>query len=62
MEQEGDESITEVPVREGSIAAWQQQIEASNYVSRDLSWIQFNYRVLDQSRKTERSIFDRLKF
>ncbi len=39
-----------------------QQIEESNYISRDLSWLQFNYRVLDQARHTDRSIFDRLKF
>lgn len=39
-----------------------QQIEESNYISRDLSWLQFNYRVLDQARQTDRSIFDRLKF
>jgi polyphosphate kinase len=37
-------------------------IEESNYISRDLSWLQFNYRVLDQARHTDRSIFDRLKF
>lgn len=34
----------------------------SNYISRDLSWIQFNYRVLDQVRHEERGMFDRLKF
>lgn len=34
----------------------------SNYISRDLSWIQFNYRVLDQVRHEESSVFDRLKF
>jgi polyphosphate kinase len=39
-----------------------QQIGESNYISRDLSWIQFNYRVLDQAKKEDRSIFDRLKF
>jgi polyphosphate kinase len=39
-----------------------QQIAGSNYISRDLSWLQFNYRVLDQSKHSERSIFDRLKF
>lgn len=38
------------------------QIEESNYISRDLSWIKFNYRVLDQAMVEERSIFDRLKF
>ena len=38
------------------------QVEKSNYVSRDLSWLQFNYRVLDQARNTNRTIFDRLKF
>jgi polyphosphate kinase len=39
-----------------------QQIDESNYISRDLSWLKFNYRVLDQAKHTERSIFDRLKF
>lgn len=39
-----------------------QQIAESNYISRDLSWLQFNYRVLDQARHIDRSIFDRLKF
>src|SRR5688500_20286258 len=39
-----------------------QQIEESNYISRDLSWIKFHYRWLDQARHTDRSIFDRLKF
>ncbi len=39
-----------------------RQILASNYISRDLSWLQFNYRVLDQARHIDRSIFDRLKF
>jgi polyphosphate kinase len=38
------------------------QLFGSNYISRDLSWLQFNYRVLDQAKKTERSIFDRMKF
>ena len=37
-------------------------IEKSNYISRDLSWMQFNWRVLDQSRRTSRTIFERLKF
>ncbi|HYF70067.1 MAG TPA: polyphosphate kinase 1 [Ohtaekwangia sp.] len=39
-----------------------QQIDESNYISRDLSWLKFNYRVLDQAKYKERSIFDRLKF
>lgn len=38
------------------------EVFRSNYVSRDLSWIQFNYRVLDQAQNTNRSIFDRLRF
>src|SRR6188768_4595487 len=37
-------------------------IGESNYISRDLSWIKFNYRVLDQAMHETRSIFDRLKF
>lgn len=39
-----------------------QEIQESNYISRDLSWLKFNYRVLDQARNTERTVFDRLKF
>ncbi len=39
-----------------------QQVEQSNYISRDLSWLRFNYRVLDQAQHIERNIFDRLKF
>lgn len=45
-----------------SIDKLKQQITESNYISRDLSWLQFNYRVLDQVSHTDRSIFDRLKF
>src|SRR4249920_2751991 len=45
-----------------SIERISQQIEESNYISRDLSWLQFNYRVLDQVKHTERSVFDRMKF
>ncbi len=37
-------------------------INESNHISRDLSWLQFNYRVLDQARNEERTIFERLKF
>ena len=37
-------------------------IEKSDYVSRDLSWLNFNQRVLDQAKKEDRTIFERLKF
>jgi polyphosphate kinase len=37
-------------------------IEKSDYISRDLSWLKFDERVLDQARDTSRNIFDRLKF
>lgn len=39
-----------------------RQIEESSLVSRDLSWLQFNFRVLDQARSPKRSVFDKLKF
>jgi polyphosphate kinase len=38
------------------------QIKKSKYISRDLSWIRFNYRVLDQAKNTSRGLFDALKF
>lgn len=37
-------------------------IEKSDYISRDLSWLKFDERVLDQARDVRRNIFDRLKF
>ncbi len=37
-------------------------IRKSNYISRDLSWLKFNLRVLDQAQDPRRSIFDQLKF
>lgn len=37
-------------------------IEQSKYVSRDLSWLKFNDRVLDQSKHPGRNIFEKLKF
>ncbi|WP_262386155.1 polyphosphate kinase 1 [Hymenobacter sp. BT491] len=37
-------------------------IRKSKYISRDLSWLRFNYRVLDQAKDTSRSLFDRLRF
>jgi len=39
-----------------------QQIGESNYISRDLSWLKFNYRVLDQAKHPDRTVFDCLKF
>lgn len=38
------------------------KINNSDLISRDLSWTQFNYRVLDQAKRTRRNILDRLKF
>ena len=44
------------------IEKYDHLIEESDLISRDLSWLSFNYRVLDQSMKAGRSLFDRLKF
>ncbi|MCB2376630.1 polyphosphate kinase 1 [Hymenobacter sp. BT635] len=37
-------------------------IRKSKYISRDLSWLRFNYRVLDMAKDTNRTLFDRLRF
>jgi polyphosphate kinase len=37
-------------------------IRKSKYISRDLSWLRFNYRVLDQAKDASRSLFDKLRF
>ncbi len=38
------------------------QIIKSKFISRDLSWLKFNNRVLDQAKKPGRNFFDKLKF
>ena len=37
-------------------------IASSNFISRDLSWLKFNDRVLDQAKKKGRHFFEKLKF
>jgi polyphosphate kinase len=37
-------------------------VSKSNYISRDISWLKFDERVLDQARNPKRNIFERLKF
>ncbi len=37
-------------------------IQESKFISRDLSWLRFNDRVLDQAKHIDRNIFDKLKF
>ena len=37
-------------------------INKSSLISRDLSWLNFNYRVLDQVKNDNRNLLDRLKF
>lgn len=39
-----------------------RSIDESDYISRDLSWLQFNYRVLEQCRSPKRKLFEKLKF
>jgi polyphosphate kinase len=37
-------------------------VAKANFISRDLSWLKFDERVLDQARNPNRSIFEKLKF
>lgn len=40
----------------------EKRINQSKLISRDLSWLKFNNRVLDQAKNVDRSLYDRLKF
>jgi polyphosphate kinase len=55
-------SKTETKEPESKINKYADSIEQSDYLSRDLSWLKFNERVLDQVHKSELNLFDRLKF
>lgn len=37
-------------------------VDSSKFISRDLSWMKFNERVLDQSMNSSRTLMERLKF
>jgi polyphosphate kinase len=39
-----------------------QSIGEAMFISRDLSWLQFNFRVLDLARSEQRNLFERMKF
>ncbi len=39
-----------------------KDINSNDLISRDLSWLLFNYRVLEQAKNPNRSILERLKF
>ena len=39
-----------------------KSILESDFISRDLSWLQFNFRVLDQARSDKRNLFEKMKF
>ncbi len=43
-------------------SSYNAKIENSKYIGRDLSWLKFNYRVLDQALAEKRNVFEKLKF
>jgi polyphosphate kinase len=47
---------------ETKINRYVESIEQSDYISRDLSWLKFNERVLDQAKENDLNLFERLKF
>ncbi|WP_390890900.1 polyphosphate kinase 1 [Emticicia fluvialis] len=55
-----DDKSSAIP--ESKISRYADSIEQSNYISRDLSWLKFNERVLDQTRDSNLNLFERLKF
>lgn len=36
--------------------------KSENYINRELSWLDFNLRVLHEARDKENPLFERLKF
>lgn len=59
---EGGQPIEDHDRFSRSVERVSQTIEQSNFISRDLSWLQFNFRVLDQARRSRRTLFERMKF
>lgn len=55
---------TKDPIRklDKSMQKSQDIISKAKFISRDLSWLKFDERVLDQARDQSKSLFDRLNF
>lgn len=49
-------------MKQAIVDKYESIIQKSDLISRDLSWLKFNERVLDQSKKLYRTIFEKLKF
>lgn len=49
-------------MKQAFVDKYESIIQKSDLISRDLSWLKFNERVLDQSKKLHRTIFEKLKF
>lgn len=60
--EEEEEEVMQVLTSAAKLEKQFEQISSSPLISRDLSWMTFNYRVLDQSKKASLSIFEKLKF
>ena len=37
-------------------------VKAEHYVNRELSWLDFDYRILEEARDKSLPLFERLKF
>ena len=57
-----EEDVVENRISSVKIEKQFESIANSPLISRDLSWMTFNYRVLDQCKKVSLSIFEKLKF
>ncbi|WP_341228195.1 polyphosphate kinase 1 [uncultured Arcticibacterium sp.] len=62
MPNEGNITESTTPVFVSKEEKQLESIANSPLLSRDLSWMTFNNRVLDQAKKADLSIFDKLKF
>src|SRR6201981_2031224 len=59
---ETEESVQIAPIRDEPTAAHERFGDPKNFINRELSWLEFNRRVLEEAQDPSQPLIERVKF